>query len=666
MLFLELALIRWTGSNVVHLSYFSNFVLLGSFLGIGIGILRSSRAKRLPYYSPIMLGLLVLVIAWKPVTVDRGSSESVIYFTSLNTTGPPVWVILPIVFVAAAVILAGPAELVGRCFAELPRLTAYRFDLVGSLIGIAAFTALSFLGAPPIWWGAIVTWMFGALMIPRTAGSGRRMVATGVSAVLTLSPLLVMIGVLFHESRQPQNSWSPYYKVQTKSYTWQGVPLLTITVNGVPHQQAIPADSRLQWEPQYGLPYERANAGKAPKNVLIIGAGSGSDVAIALKKGAEHVDAVEIDPRIRDLGKELHPDRPYQDPRVTSHIDDGRAFLSRTDKKYDLILLALPDSLTLVNGASSLRLESYLFTEEAFKSAKEHLNPGGAFAMYNYYRETWLIDRLASTAQSAFGHKPCVDQVGDDLQQAVVTVGLTEADQTCGDKAWAGPTSITPPPATDNRPFLYLFTDRIPSLYLVTLGLIMVAGLIGVGIAGGGSSYRRMRPYADLFLLGAGFMLLETKSITGFALLFGTTWVVNAIVFAGVLVAVLAAVEVTRRFRTPPLKVMYVVLFGGLALSWIFPDSWLLSMPVGLRAVVAVMIAFLPIFAANVIFAKRFTDTADGTASFGANLLGAMLGGCLEYAALLIGFDGLLIVAALLYVGAFLLTPKVRGAVLRS
>ena len=153
-------------------------------------------------------------------------------------------------------------------------------------------------------------------------------------------------------------------------------------------------------------------------------------------------------------------------------------------------------------------------------------------------------------------------------------------------------------------------------------------------------------------------MLLETKSITGFALLFGTTWVVNAIVFAGVLVAVLAAVEVTRRFKTPPIKAMFAILFGGLALSWVFPDSWLLSMPVGLRALVAVLIAFLPIFAANVIFAKRFTDTADGTASFGANLLGAMLGGCLEYAALIIGFHGLLIIAALLYAGAFLLTPK--------
>ncbi|MDX6259760.1 MAG: hypothetical protein QOH84_1448, partial [Kribbellaceae bacterium] len=658
MLFLELALIRWTGSNVVHLSYFSNFVLLGSFLGIGIGILRSGRAKRLPYYSPVMLGLLVAVIAWKPVTVNRGSSSSVIYFTSLSTTGPPTWVILPIIFVAAAVVLAGPAELVGRCFADLPRLTAYRFDLIGSLIGIVSFTALSFLGAPPIWWGLIVMLAFLVLMVPQ-----RKATATALSAVLVAAPLLVMVGVLFHESTRPENSWSPYYKVQTSGSDYQGVPLLTITVNGVPHQQAIPADARLQWEPQYGLPYERAAVGKSPKNVLIIGAGSGSDVAIALKKGAEHVDAVEIDPRIRDIGKAKHPDHPYQDPRVTSYINDGRAYLSGTDKKYDMILLALPDSLTLVNGASSLRLESYLFTLQAFESAKKHLAPGGAFAMYNYYRETWLIDRLASTAEQAFGHKPCVDKVGDDLQQAVVTVGLTEADQTCGNTPWAGASAITPPPATDNRPFLYLFTDRIPSLYLVTLGLVLLAGLIGVGIAGGGSSYRRMRPYADLFLLGAGFMLLETKSITGFALLFGTTWVVNAIVFAGVLVAVLAAVEVTRRFKTPPVKIMYAVLGAGLLLSWVFPDSWLLSMPVGLRALVAVVIAFTPIFAANVIFAKRFTDTEDGTASFGANLLGAMLGGCLEYAALIIGFDGLLIIAALLYVGAFLLRPKGSSAV---
>ena len=113
MLFVELALIRWTGSNVVHLSYFSNFVLLGSFLGIGLGFLRAGRARYLPFYSPIALAALVLFVATYPVTVDRGQDDTVVYFTSLTTTGPPTWVVLPIVFLAAAVITAGPAELVG-------------------------------------------------------------------------------------------------------------------------------------------------------------------------------------------------------------------------------------------------------------------------------------------------------------------------------------------------------------------------------------------------------------------------------------------------------------------------------------------------------------------------------------------------------------------------
>ncbi|WP_214401179.1 hypothetical protein [Pseudonocardia lacus] len=661
MLFVELALIRWTGSNVVHLSYFSNFVLLGSFLGIGLGFLRADRATVRPFYSPITLGVLVLFIVTFPVTVDRGQDDSVIYFTSLFTTGPPTWVVLPIVFAAAAVITAGPAELVGKCFTKLPRLTAYRFDLIGSLIGIVAFTGLSFLGAPPMWWGLIVAVLFGVLLIPAPTRSG-----VAIGALLVVIPSALMVGELRAESMTPGASWSPYYKIQTSERESNGIPIVDISANGVPHQQAIPAAARVQFEPQYALPYERA-IGQDFEDVLIIGAGSGTDVAIALANGARHVDAVEIDPGLLQVGREKHPDRPYDDPRVTTHVDDGRAFLSRTDRTYDRILFALPDSLTLVQGASSLRLESYLFTEESFAAAREHLNPGGALAMYNYYREGWLIDRLALTAETVFGHKPCVDVVGGELGQAVITTGLTPADQSCGPE-WAGATENTPAPATDSRPFLYLFGATIPSLYLVTIGLILAFSVAAVALVGRGrrepggerpvGTYRRMRPYADLFLLGAGFLLLQTKSIAGFALLFGTTWVVNSIVSAGVLIAVLAAVEITRRFRTPPLKVMYAVLFGGLALSWLIPESWLLALPVPVRLVAAVVIAFLPIFAANVVFAKRFTETSDATGAFGANLLGAMVGGCIEYAALLVGFPGLLLVAAALYLGAFLLAPK--------
>ena len=111
------------------------------------------------------------------------------------------------------------------------------------------------------------------------------------------------------------------------------------------------------------------------------------------------------------------------------HTNDGRAFLESTDRKYDLVLFALPDSLTLVSGASQIRLESFLFTQEALASVRKHLKPHGAFAMYNYYRERWLIDRLAGTVATTFGHAPCVDTFDD--AQAVISIGMTAADQRC-------------------------------------------------------------------------------------------------------------------------------------------------------------------------------------------------------------------------------------------
>ncbi|MFF0863696.1 spermidine synthase [Nonomuraea sp. NPDC003560] len=601
------------------------------------------RSRRQPYYSPVVLLVLVALVLAFPVTVDR-NTEGVLYWTSLGTVGPPAWLILPVIFIAAAAVLMGPAELVGRCFPELPRLEAYRYDLIGSLSGIAAFTALSFLSAPPVFWGVVAALCYGLLLAPRP-----RSLYLG----LVVLPSLLVAGLLLSETLTAGALWSPYYKVTYKAMQMLGVPVTDISVNGIPHQQAVPAYARLQWERQYGLPYERTT--RPPKDVLIVGAGSGTDVAIALSKGAQHVDAVEIDPKLRELGGSLHPDKPYADPRVTTHITDGRAFLERSGDRYDLILFALPDSLTLVSGASSLRLESYLFTAEAMRAARAHLRPGGTFSMYNYYRESWLVDRLASTMQTAFGHKPCVDVVSTAGQQAVITAGLTAADQRCASQ-WPGAAAGTPAPADDDRPFLYLKDRTIPPIYIITLGLILIVSLLAVRVVAG--PYGRMKPYADLFLLGVAFMLLETKSVTGFALLFGTTWVVNAIVFAGVLVAVLAAVEVTRRFRTPPLPVMYAVLLAGLLLAWLVPNAWLLSLPVPLRAVAAVTVAFLPIFAANVVFAKRFSDTADATTSFGANLLGAMVGGCLEYLALVIGYKGLLIVAALLYLGALALMPR--------
>ncbi len=638
MLFVELALIRWAGSNIVHLSYFSNFVLLGSFLGIGLGFLRSGHAFDLSRWWPVLLAALVVFVAAFPVQISQ-NSDQILYFTGVRPTGLPAWVTLPLLFLAVAAVMCGLGEGVARMFPAFVPLEAYRLDLAGSLAGIVAFTALSFLHAPPLAWGALTALGYVALRRGRP----------GWVAAASLALVVVVLGV---ETFGAGLSWSPYYKVKT---TDRPNGAVDISVNGVPHQAINPAIVAVP-----GLraaPYDRVER-PAVGEVLVIGAGNGNDVAVALDRGASRVDAVDIDRRLVQIGRERHPARPYQDPRVHVHIDDGRAFLQRTSRSYDLIVFALPDSLTLVSGQSSLRLESYLFTQQAIDSARDHLRPGGVFAMYNSYRKDWLVDRYAGTLQAAFGHAPCVDSIGGAGHQAALVVARDAADQRCT-STWK-PSGAVPAAATDDHPFPYLRERGIPSYYLIVLGLIWLVALLAVRTVGG--PLRAMRPYADLFFMGAAFLLLETKYVTGFALFFGTTWVVNALVFAGVIACVLAAVEVTRRLPLPSARVLYGLLGAALLLAYVVPSSAVLSLPLVTRLLVAVALAFAPIFCANLVFAKRFAATSASTAAFGANLLGALLGGTLEYSALVVGYRALLILAALLYLAAFLLTPRASAA----
>src|SRR5438874_9669400 len=94
MLFVELALIRWTGSDIIYLSYFSNFVLLGSFLGIGIGFLRAKSRINLFRWAPVALALLVAFVRVFPVRIDRSSTQ-LIFFGTGPKHGLPTWVMLP-------------------------------------------------------------------------------------------------------------------------------------------------------------------------------------------------------------------------------------------------------------------------------------------------------------------------------------------------------------------------------------------------------------------------------------------------------------------------------------------------------------------------------------------------------------------------------------------
>jgi hypothetical protein len=646
VLFLELALIRWTAANNVYLASLTNFVLLASFLGIGIGFLRADARWSLLALAPVALALLVGFVLAFPVAINAISRQHLLH----GARGLPLlpeWLSVSVVFLLVAATLAAIAQEAARSFRRFGPLEAYRIDILGSLLGITAFSVLSFLWLPPVAWGAVVSLVLVAVI-------WRRLRWWQVGSLVAV---LALLGV---ESASSLDHWSPYYKIHAvhdaaPSFV-RGIPTrgrTTLWANNIPHQTAYPISVLRTLEPFYFYPYRHVDSTRLD-HVLIVGAGTGNDVAVALSEGARHIDAVEIDPVIQSLGSRWHPDRPYQSRRVSVHINDGRAFIQNTGNRYDLILFALPDSLTLLTGQGNLRLENYLLTLESVRRVKSILEPGGTFAMYNYYQPS-LLDRYATTLLTVFGSRPC-EEVGSRLaarQQAVLTAGAG-ATRNCA-SPWNGHrTSV----ATDDWPFPYLASHAIPPLHLRVLAFVLIGSLALVWLAGG--TPLRMRRYMDLFFMGAAFSVLETKNVVQFALLFGTTWFVNSLVFAGVLLSIYLAVEVARHARLPRPQWLYLALTASLAMAWLVPQESILSLPPVLRFIAGSAVAFAPIFCANLVFAQRFRDVASSTVAFGANLLGAMLGGAIEYVALISGYRFLLVIVAVLYGLAFLIATA-RG-----
>ncbi len=639
MLFLELALIRWTAANNVHLAYVTNLVLIGSFLGIGVGFLLAHASLRVLGWTPVALAVLTAFVLTFPVKLTALVDNH--FEGASGMSALPRWLSLSVIFVLVVIVMAGVGQALAETFSKFRPLDAYRLDVLGSVAGIAVFSLLSFLWLPPISWGAIVVLgMF--VMLGRQVRWWQGLAALSIVILLAL------------ESMSAVDQWSPYYKITaTEPSGPEGG--LVVSANNIPHQTAYSVATLRRIESFYFFPYR--HLATKPRNVLVIGAGTGNDVAVALSEGAGHVDAVEVDPVIAQLGREKSPSHPYQNPRVTLHVDDGRAYLENTDRHYDLILFALPDSLTVLAGQSSLRLENYLLTIDALRAVKAHLNPKGTFSMYNYYQPA-LLDRYASSLRTVYGSSPCV-QLGDPLagrRQAVLTIGAHGGVSNCR-TVWSGKEISA---ATDNHPFPYLFGSGIPAFYVWTVLLILAFSLVVIRTAAG--SLRTMTRYLDLACMGAAFMLLETKNIVQFALLFGTTWFVNSLVFAGILVSVYAAIETARHLRLPRPFILYVALLVALGVAWIVPQEDLLSLSSVPRFLAAITLAFAPVFLANLVFAQRFKDVGSSTKAFGANLLGTVVGALLEYLSLVTGYQFLLVVVALLYGLAFLLNRRRVGS----
>jgi hypothetical protein len=276
VLFVELALIRWLGSNIIFLSFVSNLILLGSFLGIGIGFMLANSKVNLSRWAPVILGLLVFLVSVLPLNMilDNDGFNKLRAFTPTEPQyGSPIWLSLPIIFLLVTATLACIAHGLASAFKQFKPLVAYRLDILGALTGILIFTLLAFLQTPPIAWGLVVFSVFLVLFYKDWS-------SVTILTSLQLLAMFVMLGALTLESMTANFYWSPYYKISLKMNRNSQGHSITIYANDVIHQFVQPAQIIIDKLGFYTNPYVHKQT-QAMDNVLIIGAGTGTDTAIA-------------------------------------------------------------------------------------------------------------------------------------------------------------------------------------------------------------------------------------------------------------------------------------------------------------------------------------------------------------------------------------------------
>ena len=667
-LYLELVLIRYLSTEVRVFAYLKNLVLIASFLGLGLGMSTNKPLKALRHVFPFLGAALFLIMAYAPLlrlTHLPFPNGDYLVWGEWNTGASQLGILgryFGAVFGILALVVAfclPLGKIVGEHFAALPGLLAYGVNIAGSLAGVLAFTLLSFMGMPPVVW--IALGFIAALPF----------FIRDPIAIIVFT--LTLVGVLI--SAKPNIYWSPYYQIILEELPrpvgWLHPSAYTLSVNHDYHQRMVDLSPAFvggfpEAEPNrsalstYELPFRLVNE---PREVLIVGAGTGNDVAAALRHGAMHVDAVEIDPVIENLGYRYHPEHPYDSDRVTVHLDDARAFFKKAEqhgRRYDLIVFGYLDSHTLLTSYSSLRLDNFVYTRQSFQEARKLLKGGGTLVLAFGGGRTFVTDRLFATLEAAFGVAPRAYMTGYDSTGVVFVEGVGSAVSRIAEFPEISAdlkSRRTDLLATDDWPFLYLVDRRVP------MSILLVLFFFGVGILLLIDRVLKVprwthNEYHHLFLLGAGFLLLETRGVMELSLVFGSTWVVNAVVIAAFLAMGFLANALVMRWSVPR-RLAYVGLFVSLGINAIFPHTVLDGLPVAGNVLGSSVLVGLPVFFSGLVFSRSFAGVARPIEGLGANLLGAALGGAMENLVMILGIKFLGVLALIVYaLSALRLSPR--------
>ncbi len=677
-LMLELAVIRWQGTVFEFFAFYRNFGLLACFAGLGCGYALAGKS-RLPLFLCVpLIALQQLAFSalrygapepWlrSLVAMPVGEQSNVGMSSDISMAEyVAIYYFLTVALSLTMVAFVPVGQLCGRLMDKTNTLSAYGANLLGSLIGILLMMGLSALRTPPaVWFGL----SFAGIVL--FTAHNRRALVCGMSALL-FGVTVLCWPVTFGFERV----YSPYQLLE-RGPGFNGWSELRAA--GLYYQRALdlsPA-SAARWPllqlsaNYYNLPYSMkgSNAG----DVVVFGSGMGNDLAAALRNGAQHVDAIEIDPCILAFGKAYHPEKPYDDPRVTCVNDDARAYLRRSKKQYDMVVFGLLDSHTISSHASSVRIDSYVYTLQSFKEARSHLKDGGVLSLSFSMPSPRMIKKVYKMMTEAFdGHPPIMLNGRYDLSFTFVQNKegtLTTVPQALFDKGFRnfadelakvqGHVDV----ATDDWPFFYMPVRTWPLSYLP-----MVALLVGLTVL----LYRTLSPDSaatalqtrteekwwhllDFFFMGASFMLVEAKAITELSLNFGSTWVVTGVVLTAIMLMAFCANVIVSKIKITQPTVPYMLLLGTLL------AGYFVALGGGFQAtfegkLASIAILTVPIAFSGIVFSTLIVRAKSIQSAMAANLIGAMLGGFLEYGAMYLGYGALYLVAVALYGAAFVVS----------
>jgi len=668
-LLLELAIIRWQGTVFEYFAFYKNFGLLSCFAGLGLGYALAGR-DRMPLFlsGPLLVLQFGLLLGVRfGMQSERLSSLMVLPFREQLNMGVAtagtlpqlvaVYWLLAVVFMLTALAFIPVGQLCGRLMERREKLRAYGLNLAGSMVGVGLMMAISFFWTPPAVWFALCFAGLAAYHLRRP----------GTILAQTLCGLAGVAILAWPVNPLWQRIYSPYQLLELGHVT-DGMMLLRAAghyyqrVHNLSYGNAnVPLRKDLSLRRDYyEMPYRVHGSAK---DVAIVGAGTGNDVAAALRSGAASIDAIEIDPAILMIGKLAHPEYPYNQAPVHAIVNDARSFLRSTGNRYDVIAYGLLDSHTLLSHASSVRLDSFVYTVEGFKEARDRLKEGGLVSLSFTLLSDEMGRKVFKMMEASFGHPPiCIRSDYDSSSTFLVArdgpvrlpPGLLERTGFEDRTARFADPRLPADVSTDDWPFFYMPLRTYPLSYLFMIALLLFLTFFLTG------NFVRQKPqfnHLSIFFLGLGFMLVETKGITELGLAFGNTWHVIGIVIACILLmAFLANCAVLWiRIRRPAIPAACLVASLALGL-WIASSGGFPSSPGG-RVATALLLT-CPIFFSGIVFSTLLAGSSDISSVMAANLLGAMCGGLLEYNSMYFGFHFLYWMAMGAYLLAIVFFPR--------